>query len=250
VEVWLLGCYEPQYPCHDKRVRQALDYAIDKELIRDRLYGGPEVFQVKGWNPVSPTTIGYSPELDPWPFDPDKARQLLGDAGYPGGEGFGKLIVHTFPSSAMPFLIEGAQLAADSWRRELGLDVEVQVGDSTGLNESWRAGELNGQILWQDQGTRIDASSFMATRYGDPESLSRVHEDPELFRMVQETLGIVDLDQREEALKELYLRVRDESHFIGIGYLNIPWGVGPRVETWEPYPLAQWISALHTITLK
>lgn len=44
----LLGCWDLKYPCHDKRVRQALDYAIDKTVIRDRLYGGPEIFQVKG----------------------------------------------------------------------------------------------------------------------------------------------------------------------------------------------------------
>jgi hypothetical protein len=43
-------------------------------------------------------------------------------------EGFGKLIVHTHPSSAIPFQVEAAQLAAEFWRRELGLDVEVRVG--------------------------------------------------------------------------------------------------------------------------
>jgi peptide/nickel transport system substrate-binding protein len=99
VNVKLHGCWEPQYPCSDQRVRQALDYAINKELMRDTLFGGPEVFQAKGWGPVTPSTIGYTPELDPI-FDPEKARQLLADAGYPGGEGFGKLIVNTEPSSS------------------------------------------------------------------------------------------------------------------------------------------------------
>jgi peptide/nickel transport system substrate-binding protein len=94
MEVKLVGCWEPQYPCHDKRVRQALNFAIDKEVMRDRLYG-PEVFQVRGWFFVTPSTIGYKPGLDPYPFDPNKARQLLADAGYPGGKGFGKLIVNT-----------------------------------------------------------------------------------------------------------------------------------------------------------
>ena len=60
-----LGCWKEQFPCHDKRVRQALNYAINKELMRDRLYGGPDVMQVKGWADVTPSTIGYSPELDP-----------------------------------------------------------------------------------------------------------------------------------------------------------------------------------------
>jgi len=77
-----------------------------------------------------------------------------------------------------------------------------------------------------------------------------MHEDPELFRLVQETVQILDPDKRAEALKKLFLRLRDESHFLGIGYVNTPWGVGPRVLTWRPYPMALYLSALHTITLK
>ena len=146
----LFGCYEPQYPCHDKRVRQALDYALDKELIRDKLYGGPEVFQTKGWGEITPSTIGYTAEIDPWPFDPEKARQLLEEASYPDGGGFGKLIVNTYPSTSLPFLVESAQLAADFWRRELNLDVEVSVTDSVGMDKKEKAGELNGQIQWRD----------------------------------------------------------------------------------------------------
>jgi ABC-type transport system substrate-binding protein len=250
VEPRLLGCYDQQYPCHDKRVRQALDYAIDKELIRDQLYGGPEVFQVKGWGPVTPSSIGYTPELDPRPFDPGKARQLLADAGYPGGQGFGKLIVNTNPSTSMPLQVEMAQLAADFWRKELGLGVEVRVGDSVGLGEMEDAGELNGQIFWREQETRKDASGTLVSKYGDPESITRVHEDPELFRLVQETFGVLDLDKRPEAYAKLYPRLHDESYHLGIGYVNIPWGVGPRVLMWSPYPLSQWPSALHTLTLK
>ena len=47
VYAWMVGCYDPAVACNDKRVRQALDFAIDKELLRDTLYG-EEVFQVKG----------------------------------------------------------------------------------------------------------------------------------------------------------------------------------------------------------
>ncbi len=248
-DVLLPGCYKPQYPCHDKRVRQALDYAIDKELMRDRLWG-PEVFQAKGWNTITPSTIGYTPALDPRPFDPNKARQLLADAGYAGGKGFGKLIVNTKPSTAMPLQVEAAQLAADFWRRELGLEVEVNVLDSVGLSKRSQARELNGQIIWRDNEARTDATGNLTAYFGDPEDYRRFHEDPELFRLVQETLQILDPDKRAEATKKLLPRLRDEGYRIGIGYVNIPWGVGPRVLTWQPYPLSIWPSAFHSITLK
>ena len=46
------------------------------------------------------------------------------------------------------------------------------------------------------------------------------------------------------------MALREESYELSIGYVKIPWGVGSRVLTWEPYPLALYPSALHTISLE
>ncbi|MSQ07462.1 MAG: ABC transporter substrate-binding protein [Dehalococcoidia bacterium] len=250
VDAKFLGCWEVKFPCHDKRVRQALDYAINKNQIRDQLYGGPDVFQTKGWMVFSPSTVGYSPALDAWPFDPVKARRLLAEAGYPDGKGFGKLIVNTFPSTSMPNQVEAAQYAADSWRRELGLDVEVKVGDSLALAKVWRAGEINGQFLWRDNESRKNATAILRSSHGDLKSLTRISEDPEILSMVQQTTETVDAAQRAASTEKLALRLREESYQLGIGYVNIPWAVGPRVASWQPYPLAQFPSSLHTVVLK
>ena len=69
--------------CQDKRIRHALDYAIDKEAIQE-LVGGPDVFHIAGSAGSSPSGLGYRPNagLDPFPFDPVKARDLFVEAGY------------------------------------------------------------------------------------------------------------------------------------------------------------------------
>ena len=246
-----LGCWKLQFPCHDKRVRQALNYAIYKELMRDRLYGGPVVMQVKGWTGVTPSTIGYSPNLDPFPFDPVKARQLLAEAGYPGGKGFGKLVINTWVSTSLPFMPESAQLAADNWRRELGLDLEVKVWDEAALTKaSTLTADLYGQILWRDYQTRVDAASTLQASYGFLDAPGRVHNDPELFALVNATLAVIDPVAREGSFNQLYRRLRDESYELGIGYLNISWAVGPRISAWQPWPLAFYPTNLHGIILK
>ncbi|HZA24771.1 MAG TPA: ABC transporter substrate-binding protein, partial [Dehalococcoidia bacterium] len=84
----LMGSWVESHPFSKLEVRQALNYAINREAMRDRLFGGEEVMVLKGWMEVTPSSLGYTPELDPFPYDPEKARQLLADAGYPGGEGF------------------------------------------------------------------------------------------------------------------------------------------------------------------
>jgi peptide/nickel transport system substrate-binding protein len=250
LRIMLLGCYKPEFPCSHREVRQALDYAIDKEVLRDQLFGGPEVFQVKGWAHITPSTIGYSPDLDPWPFDPEKARQLLADAGYPNGQGFGKLIVNTWVSTAMPFLPESAQLAADFWRNELGLDVEVRVGDEAALKAATLSDDLHGQVLWRDNEASLDKSSVYRSSYASPEHGSRLHEDPELFALAQQTLAVTDPSKRDEAFNILDKKAREESYELGIGYVNIPWAVGPRVTEWQPWPLAFYPSNIHGILLK
>jgi hypothetical protein len=95
--------------------------------------------------------------------------------------------VNTEPSSAVPFQVESAQLAADMWRRELGLDVEVRVADRTGNKAKEQAGEMKGQVYWRDNEARIDAASNVSSNYTDPEAPDRLSDDPELLRLVQET---------------------------------------------------------------
>ncbi|HZA24592.1 MAG TPA: ABC transporter substrate-binding protein, partial [Dehalococcoidia bacterium] len=193
-EVTWLGCWKPQFPCSDKRVRQALQYAIDKELMRDTLYGGPEVMQVKGWARVTPSVLGYSPELDPFPFDPDKGRQLMADAGYPGGTGFGKLVVNTHVGKSMPFLPESAQLVASMWEKELGLDVEVRVGDYTAQQEASKLTEdFHGQLWWRDNNLAPDASKIIkkGDDWGGGPQLNVAHRDPELTALAAETAAVL-----------------------------------------------------------
>ena len=209
----LHGCWEPelQPPCRDKRVRQALAYAVDKELMRDTLFG-PEVMEVKGWAVATPSTIGYSSDLDPFPFDPDKARQLLAEAGYPGGEGFGKLIINTFTSSATPLLPESAQLAAENWKRELGIDVEVRVGEKTAIKKARSAGDLAGQIEWADNETRRDAVRIMFSNYGDLERKHRSHSDPDLAALVVETAAVFGTAEHPKAMNNSFRRTREEQY--------------------------------------
>ena len=236
-------------------MRHALAYALDKEQIRDRLYG-PDVMQAKGWAAVTPSTIGYGPELDPFPFDPDQARHLLAEAGHrtpehPEGKDLGKLIVNTWVSTELPLLPESAELVGQNWIKELGIDLEVRVGDRVALLKAHRAGDLNGQVLWRDNDTRIDATSITGgSYYGIPDYTRRLHNDPELFALVNEIMSIYDVEERPEALNFLYRRLREEQYELAVGYINIPWGIGPRILTWEPYPLALYPSALHTIVLK
>lgn len=75
----------PQHPgpIQDKRVRQAINYAIDKKGIIDALYSG-KARPLNGQVILS-SQPGYDPTLKDYPYDPAKAKALLAEAGYPNG---------------------------------------------------------------------------------------------------------------------------------------------------------------------
>ena len=80
--VWYLGINNQKKPFEDKRVRQALNYAVNKEaIVRDVLKGTGSLSR----GPVLPATWGAESSLKPYPYDPERARKLLAEAGYPNG---------------------------------------------------------------------------------------------------------------------------------------------------------------------
>ncbi|REJ33128.1 MAG: glutathione ABC transporter substrate-binding protein, partial [Bacillota bacterium] len=69
-------------PFDNPLVRQAVNYAIDVEPLVEVIYSGQAV---QAFGPLSPKVFGAHTELEPYPYDPQKARELLAEAGYPNG---------------------------------------------------------------------------------------------------------------------------------------------------------------------
>src|SRR5882724_1911898 len=69
-------------PFNDKKVRQALNYAVDKDAINKGLFQGLAQTMT---SPLPEAQWGFDPSLKGYPYDPAKAKQLLAEAGYPNG---------------------------------------------------------------------------------------------------------------------------------------------------------------------
>jgi peptide/nickel transport system substrate-binding protein len=82
MSVALITETETPTPLDDVRVRRALNLAVDKQAITEIVLGGRTV---PSGQPASQHTFGYNPEVEPYPYDPARARALLAEAGYPDG---------------------------------------------------------------------------------------------------------------------------------------------------------------------
>jgi peptide/nickel transport system substrate-binding protein/oligopeptide transport system substrate-binding protein len=84
------GINTRQKPLDDRRVRQALVYAIDREAVISEVWLG-RFAPARGILP--PGTLGFNPKLKGYPYDPARARELLTQAGYPGGRGLPPIVI-------------------------------------------------------------------------------------------------------------------------------------------------------------
>ena len=129
-------------PFDDIRVRKAMQIALDLQTINDTYYKGTAMWKPQG--PVGEGLKGYYTPFDEWPdevkksyaYDPERARQLLAEAGYP--DGF---------ETALVWSSEGdlgyAEIAAGYWKA-IGVDVEIRGMDRPQLIPLLTGGDYGG----------------------------------------------------------------------------------------------------------
>lgn len=102
----------------DTRVRQALNLAVDRQSISDIVLKG--TMRPAG-QPGTPLTFGYDPDLPPFPYDPERARELLTEAGYGDGLNLSAQAV-TAGNANVSLIFQLVQ----QYVREIGVDLELR----------------------------------------------------------------------------------------------------------------------------
>jgi len=127
-------------PFDNLKVRQAFSHAID----RDALVNGPLQYQaVPAYSMNPPGFPGESVEelKSVQNYDPELAAQLMEEAGYPNGEGFPKLTLHT--RNAFPALLNAAEAMAAMLKENVGVEVEIQDMEYSIFTEGFRSQKRN-----------------------------------------------------------------------------------------------------------
>jgi len=108
----------PDSPFADVRVRQAANLAVNREAIAEVLLGG---LGAPAGQAGTPAAYGYDPSIPPYPYDPERARALLEEAGH--GDGFdvvASVVVGSFPADSEIYQQAAIDLA------QVGINVELQ----------------------------------------------------------------------------------------------------------------------------
>lgn len=188
-------------PFSDVRVRQALNYALDKEAMIKVLfkgYAGPATG-------VAPEGIDFATQFGSWPYDPEKAKALLKEAGYPNG--FSATLWAASNSSANQKLLQFlqqqyARVGVKLQVRALEAGQRVQLVQSTGVEKSqtqmfvWGWSSSTGEIDWVLRPLLTTGSFPPANSNYAFYSNKRVDE------LVQEALLITDREKKQTIYSE------------------------------------------------
>ncbi|KPQ14473.1 MAG: peptide/nickel transport system substrate-binding protein [Rhodobacteraceae bacterium HLUCCO18] len=212
--VWFLILNALEGPFADVRVRQAANYAINKEaIVNDVLEGTAEVAA----GPTPPAFAwAYNEELEPYPYDPDRARELLAEAGMENPEI--TFYVTEGGSGMLDPIAMGTAMQADL--EAVGFEVTIETYE-------WNTflGEVNpglegkadaAQMSWMTNDP--DTLPYLALRtaaWPDEGGFnSGYYSNPEVDALLEEARTATDQDRRAELYREMQVIVQEDAPWV------------------------------------
>jgi len=229
--------WDAKSPWHDRRVRLAVNYALDRRAISETACLG----YCPSLGVIVPPVMDYALKVEPLPYDPQKAKQLLAEAGYPRGLEAGDF-------TPLPgFSIAGE--AAVNNLNAVGIRTKMRVMERAAFYAAWQDKKLRGLFLTAagnsgNAATRVEAFIYSkgSFAYGGY---------PDVDEMFERQARERDPAKREALLHRIQQLTIDRVMYAPIWSTRVLIGVGPRIadHTINLVPMSIWPS-YEDMTLK
>ena len=228
----------------DLRVRQALNYGLDKQAVINSILEGQAV---PATSEILPNTYYYNPNVKPWPRDLNRARALLAEAGWqPGPDGIlqkdgQKFSFKLLTNSGDKVREEIVLFIRQQWR-ELGVDVEpVFLELNTFINDYVLKSNFDAIFI----GSSVNVDPDFLYRRFHTSSIAAGHNflrysNPTLDRLLEQGR----LEANPEKRREIYFRAQEiiyqDSPSIPIFHPKVVYAFRPQISGVKPSPISLW----------
>lgn len=214
-------------PCTDRRLRQALNYALDvPALIEEVMAGSAELLT----GPFTSLHLGFDPAVPAYPFDPQRARALLADAGYRDGLALTFDIPRVLPDEA-PRL---AALMKEQYA-EVGIDLEViEHADRPAYAEMVRHRGMHDACCFDSSPLstyRLLREKFHSGVQG-PWWLG--YRNAAVDDLIDRAQATAESEERQRLYRRVHHLVRDDAPWVFLYSPRLYWGRGARAGDWQP----------------
>ena len=204
-------------PFTSKEVRQALNYAVNKEEISEGLYNGN---MVPAGGVLPPVDWAFNPDLKSYPYDPDKAKELLATAGYDESNPLSfTFMAYTIPRGYNPAGDRLATAIQEYWS-EVGVEANIQTAEWTQYRADRQAGKFQ-CALGGWQGDNGDPDNFLyALCAGESKGAGNVsfYENPEVDKLLAQAQVVSDQDERKTIYHQAEQLIVDDAPCVFLGY--------------------------------
>ena len=213
----------------DVRVRRALYHAIDRQAIVDQLLEG--TVQIAN-SPIPPTSAYYNPDIETYEYNPDKARQLLAEAGWRDTDGDNvvdkdgvKFSFEWLNRSGRADRIAIAQVA-QAQLKMVGIETSMVELEAAAWSERWRNFEWEAQVGGWFMSSDASLTNYYHTRDGQNGSNNFTGFGfPELDALMIESDKVLDFETRKPMLDRAQQILADQAPVIYLYYRDSPWVV-------------------------
>ena len=241
----------------DPLVREAISLAINRQEIVDAFYP-PDAMVAKTF--VPPSLWGYNPDIPEPEYNPERAMELLAEAGYPDGFSevnvlsvdengvVGEDVVDTIPLRLYympvqrPYMPDGLGVgeAMASYLAQVGLNASLeQVGDWSAYLNARTNGELLGMYQLGWTGDNGDPDNFLGYFFADQIKPSEgYYSNPEVDEMLQTARRLTSQEEREPIYQQVEQIMHDEIARLYLALSGVPLAFSSRVSGYVPNPLA------------
>ena len=224
IRVMYIGINTNDPVLSDVRVRRAIDHAIDRKAITEKLLTG---LGTPSGQMVSPVTFGFDPGILPTAYDPEEAKKLLAQGGYKGEK-----VIFQFPNNRYALGDQVAQAVA-GYLAAVGLNVEIQSMEYAAMFPLWQKRSLTGIHMWAFGPSQMDADlvlNYLYTADGTAYWVS-----PEVLQLISKQRGEADPAKRKALIGDIWRLSKDQVPYAPLYSEIEAFGVRAGLE-WEPRP--------------
>jgi peptide/nickel transport system substrate-binding protein len=207
-------------PFNDRRVRQALNYAINKASLNKFLFKGLATTMN---SPLPPTQWGYDKSLRGYPHSVKKAKKLLREAGYP--KGFeATLYVYPNPRSYNPVGGPDLAQALQSDLKKIGVKIQIQQLEWGAFLAKARSKDFGDMALAGWSGDNGDPDNFLDALWGTdqiPSGNEAHYSNKEFDKINAEALATTDHDKRVALYKKGQKILMHDAPWIFLNYATM-----------------------------
>ena len=217
-------------PTSDERVREALDIAINRQELCDSFFKG---FAKPGAGNFALTDLHYG--FDPiWysvKYEPDRAKQLLKDAGYP--QKFSDPAIKIFSANQFGWEPDFLQVISGYWEA-VGVKTQLTPMDFTAMRAAWVAADpklMGGVVPWIGAGAALNQMPAQQNNM-TTQGVNHAASDPELDKMFLATIAELDVKKRLDRWHEVQQKAFALHSFPGIVRVFDQYAVSNRIGEW------------------